>query len=37
MKTLFEQLGEIFNPANLAETLRQAEIEAEIKQIQDND
>ena len=34
MNDLFEQLAEAFNPASLAEILRQVEIEAEIKQIE---
>ena len=37
MKTLFKQLGEDLNPTNNAELIRQAEIEAEIKQIQSDD
>lgn len=36
-KTLFEQLGEALNPINNAELIRQAKIEAEIKQIQSDD
>ena len=34
---LFEYLSDIFDPVKNAELIRQAEIESEIKQIQDND
>ena len=37
MSDLFEQLREALNPTTNAELIRQAEIEAEIKQIQSND
>ena len=37
MSDLSEQLSEALNPTTNAELIRQAEIEAEIKQIQSND
>jgi hypothetical protein len=37
MKTLFEQLSEALNPTANAELIRQAEIEAQIKEIQADD
>lgn len=37
MSDLLEQLAEALNPATNAELIRQAEIEAQIKQIQSKD
>lgn len=37
MKDLFEELGEDLNPTNNAELIRQAKLEAQIKQIQSDD
>lgn len=37
MKDLFEQLGDIFDPVKNAELIRQSELEAQIKEIQNED
>ena len=37
MNDLFDHLSDMFDPAKNAELIRQAEVEAEIKQIQADD